>query len=145
MRKISKFSMKTEIQLNPAITDLKGPTNFMRYCRIALLPKGLSLTIFFAIFFSNYLTSKNERKKPFALQSNEKHFQTTRILLTTNADGWAGGQGHSTPHSPSLNTYHFKCAFSPLSTRASKMNHEWDKQTSEVSESRRQFKILNHN
>ena len=39
------------IQLNPAITDLKGPMNFMRYCRIALLPKGLSLTIFFAIFF----------------------------------------------------------------------------------------------
>ena len=55
------------IQLNPAITDLKGPTNFMRYCRIALLPKGLSLTIFFAIFFGNYLTLKNERIKAFCI------------------------------------------------------------------------------
>ena len=53
-------------------------------------PVFLSLDDIYCIFFSNYLTSKNKRKKPFALQSNEKHFQTARILLTTNADGWAG-------------------------------------------------------
>ena len=52
-----------------------------------------------------------------------------------------GGQGHSTPQSPSLNTYHAQCAFSDLQTQAAKMDPEWNEQTNEVSETRRQFKF----
>ena len=52
------------IQLTPAITDLKGLTNFMRYWRIALLPKRLSSTIFFASF----LCFKKQKEKPLAFQ-----------------------------------------------------------------------------
>ena len=97
------------IQLNPAITDLKGPMNFMRYCQIALLPKQLSPTILFAIFCGNYRAFKNKWKQPFALQSNEKHFENAMILKTTQT----GGQGPTTP-SHSLDTCHSICIFSHL-------------------------------
>ena len=133
-----EMKLLSYIQLNPAITDLKGPTNFMRYCRIALLPKRLSFTIFFAIFFGNHLTFKNEKKKPFAFQSNEN----ARILLTTNADRWAGALNSPFPFPQHIS---FQMCISTLVNSSFKMDHKWDEQTNEVLESRRQFKSLIHN
>ena len=66
------------------------------------------------------------------LQSNEKHFRNARILLTINTNGWAEALSSPFSFPPSLNTYHYKCAFPHLSTQASKIDHKWDEETNEV-------------
>ena len=97
------------------------------------------------LFLLKLLKTKGKSLMHSNLQSNEKHFRNARILLTINANGWAEALSFlfSFPHSllpssspfsfpPSLNTYHYKCAFPHLSTRASKMDHKWDEETNEV-------------
>ena len=69
------YSTLNEIQLTPAIKDLKGLTNFMRYWRIALLPKQLCSPTFFAL----YLVFEKQMEKAFSI-ADATNYENLKLL-----------------------------------------------------------------